>query len=102
MTEQIQEWVAENEVVFFYFADHVSKDSKDREFRRFIEFSYTIKNTAFGHTHQEEIRSFYKVPKNVNLAALKKSGEVFLFTSQLKIPLMKVRVRSDRNHLDIH
>lgn len=90
-TDQIQEYVSQNDVVFFYFADYVSKDAKDRELRRFIEFSYTIKNTAFGHSHQPEIRAFYKVPKNVNFAALKKNGDVALYSSQLKIPSMKVK-----------
>lgn len=57
--------------MFFYFAD-LPKEAKDKELRRFIEFSYTVKSTFFAHTHNKEARAHFNVPKSVNFTVFRK------------------------------
>ena len=57
-------------IIFFYFADG-EVDGKDRDFRRYKDFSQTVRETKFGHTNNPNLRSFFKIPKFANFIAIK-------------------------------
>lgn len=88
--EQVEDSI-QTSPLFFYFADDQPKDTKDRDFRRFKEFSYTIKNARFAHSHEASVRAHFKVPKTVKFVAFK-GGKVYSYNRPLKLPDMKAFV----------
>jgi hypothetical protein len=69
-TSQVEDAIDDNAIVFLYVADS-DVDGKDRDLRRYIDFSYTIRNTVFVHTTEKSIRKALDVPLGSNLVVFK-------------------------------
>lgn len=65
--------------MFFFFGD----DPKDRTFRRYREFSYTMGTPVFRHTFAKGAAKAVGVPDRTQIAAFKKFDKSpILFTSK--------------------
>ena len=59
--------------MFLYVADS-DFDGKDRDLRRYIDFSYTIRDTKFVHTTEKSVRKALKLTYGSNLYVFKNSN----------------------------
>lgn len=59
--------------MFLYVADS-DVDGKDRDLRRYIDFSYTIRDTKFVHTTEKSVRKALKLTSGSNLYVFKNSN----------------------------
>lgn len=77
--EDVKSQIEKHDAVFFFFGD----DAKDRTFRRYREFSYTMGTPVFRHTFAKGAAKAVGVPERTQVAVFKKFDKSpILFTSK--------------------
>ncbi|CAK60971.1 unnamed protein product (macronuclear) [Paramecium tetraurelia] len=88
--EQVNEAIAQNNVQFVYFAEEQSE--KDRELRKYKEFSFTMKQ-HFAHTTNKTIREALNVPKGTYFVGFR-NQKPYYYQGKLSFPIMKTFVEN--------
>lgn len=91
--EAVQKAVQENAVQFIYFAEETNE--KDRELRKYKEFSFTMKQ-HFAHTQSKTIREALNIPSGTYLVGFR-NGQRHFYEGKLQVPIMKIFVENVAN-----
>ncbi|CAD8115879.1 unnamed protein product [Paramecium sonneborni] len=88
--EQVNEAITQNNVQFIYFAEEQSE--KDRELRKYKEFSFTMKQ-HFAHTTTKSIREAMNIPKGTYFVGFR-NQQPYYYQGKLSFPIMRTFVEN--------